>query len=273
MNLEFSEDQKFVQHTAREYLTEHAGLDDRLTTRENLQLTAGLRAMDPEHARSRIFELLIQFGIPDLADQLTDGFSTGQRKRVALARALLDDPEVLFLDEPTSGLDPAATREVTDLIASLAAERGRTIVLCTHVLAEAERLPARLVVLENGAVLADGHREELTAELFVDTSVTIEIASTHDATTALATAQSLTCVRRAEVAGTTLRLRVTKREAMPSVLSSLIRDGVDIYESRIEVPGLEQVYFEILRRSAAGGAQPTIDAEDTAQRSLVGIES
>ncbi len=253
-------------------LTEHAGLDDRLTTRENLQLTAGLRAMDAQIVPSRIEELLEQFGIADLADLLTDGFSTGQRKRVALARALLDDPEVLFLDEPTSGLDPAATREVTDLIAKLAAERGRTIVLCTHVLAEAERLPARIVVLEHGAVLADGSLDTLTSQLFVDLSVTIEVASATDAAIALGTAQSLRSVRRAEITGNTLRLRVAERDAMPDVLASLIRDGVDVYESRIEVPGLEQVYFEILRRSALSGVQLEIDPENTGPRPLVGIK-
>jgi ABC-2 type transport system ATP-binding protein len=254
-------------------LTEHAGLDDRLTTRENLQLTAGLRAMDAPRARSRIEELLGQFGILDLADVLTDGFSTGQRKRVALARALLDDPEVLFLDEPTSGLDPAATREVTDLIAMLAAERGRTIVLCTHVLAEAERLPARIVVLEHGAVLADGYRDSLTAELFVDVSVTIALATPDHADTALATANSLSCVRSAEAADDCLRLRVTERDAMPGVLRALIRDGVDICESRIEVPGLEQVYFEILRRSASSGSTLDIMPTDINPRTLVGIDS
>src|SRR5207237_945996 len=93
-------------------LTETAGLDDRLTARENLLATAGIRGMKRADANRRIDELLERFDMGSRADHRVQGFSTGQRKRVALARSLLHDPEVLFLDEPTSGLDPEATRGV-----------------------------------------------------------------------------------------------------------------------------------------------------------------
>ena len=99
----------------------------------------------------------------DRANDKVQGFSTGQRKRLALARALLHDPEVLFLDEPTSGLDPAATRDVIDLIGSLAAEHGRTVVLCTHFLGEAGRLAHRMAVLHHGQLHAFGRPDELAA--------------------------------------------------------------------------------------------------------------
>ena len=110
-------------------------------------------------------ELLERFGMADRADDLTQGFSTGQRKRVALARALLHDPELLFLDEPTSGLDPAGTRDVIGLIRGLADE-GRTIVLATHFLGEAGRLATHMAVLHRGQLRAYGDPEELAAEYF-----------------------------------------------------------------------------------------------------------
>ena len=122
-------------------LTEHAGLDERLTARENLELTgADARASTARGRRgARRAARALRHGRPG---RLTvQGTSTGQRKRLALARALLHDPEVLFLDEPTSGLDPAATRDVIDLIGALATEHGRTVVLCTHFLGEAGGWP------------------------------------------------------------------------------------------------------------------------------------
>jgi len=87
-------------------LTENAGLDERLTARENLLFAARVRGFEGTAAERRIDELLGRFGMMDRADDQVQGFSTGQRKRLALGRALLHDPEVLFLDEPTSGLDP-----------------------------------------------------------------------------------------------------------------------------------------------------------------------
>ena len=147
-------------------LTEHAGLDERLTARENLVLTARMRGLDRAWVERRTAELLERFGMADRADVLVQGISTGQRKRLALARALLHDPDVLFLDEPTSGLDPAATRDVIELIGALATEHGRTVVLCTHFLGEAGRLADRMAVLHLGVLHAFGRPEEIAAELW-----------------------------------------------------------------------------------------------------------
>src|SRR5690606_305740 len=91
-------------------------------------------------------------------------FSTGMRQRLSLARVLLPDPSVLLLDEPTSALDPVAARQVRDLLARLAREEHRTVVLCTHDLPEAEQLCDRVVVLEHGRVVADGSPAALAAE-------------------------------------------------------------------------------------------------------------
>ena len=227
-------------------LTESAGLDDRLTTRENLQFTARLRGFAPDAARRRVDELLERFGMIERADDLTQGFSTGQRKRVALARALLHDPEILFLDEPTSGLDPAGTRDVIDLIQSLAGE-GRTIVLATHFLGEAGRLADRMAVLHRGSLQAFGRPDDLAAEIWQGTATTVELDRSADAGTV---------ARIAAIPGTTevvgspegLQLRVQDREVVPRVVAALVASGQAVYEVSFRPPTLEDVYFAIEAR-------------------------
>ena len=119
--------------------------------------------------------MLDQFAMADLADARVHGFSTGERKRVALARSLLHDPEILFLDEPTSGLDPSATREVIGLIARLASEEGRTVVLCTHFLGEAGRLADRMAVLHRGRLVVFGRPEAIAADLWPGLDVDVDL--------------------------------------------------------------------------------------------------
>ena len=161
-------------------LTENAGLDDRLTARENLVFTARIRGMARDEAEHRAAEVLERFGMTERADVRVHGFSTGQRKRVALARALLHDPEILFLDEPTSGLDPTATRDVVDLIARLASEEGRTVVLCTHFLGEAGRLADRMAVLHRGRLVVFGRPDEIAADLWPGLDVDLDLGGPAD---------------------------------------------------------------------------------------------
>ncbi len=163
-------------------LTENAGLDDRLTVRENLEFSACVRGIPRAVAARRTVELCEQFGLADRLDQRTAGFSTGQRKRLALARALIHEPQVLFLDEPTSGLDPSATRDVVGLIGSLAVDHGRTIVLCTHFLGEAGRLADRVAVLDRGRLHAFGRPDELAARLWQGVTVDLDLGGPCDPT-------------------------------------------------------------------------------------------
>jgi ABC-2 type transport system ATP-binding protein len=238
-------------------LTENAGLDDRLTTRENLEFTARVRGFSSDAATKRVNDLLERFGMADRADDLTQGFSTGQRKRVALARALLHDPEVLFLDEPTSGLDPAGTRDVIELINSLSSE-GRTIVLATHFLGEAGRLADRMAVLHRGHLRAFGRPDELAAEIWQGIGARIDIGAPADTST-LAVLVAVPGVTEAEAAPDGARFRVAEREVLPRVVAAVVAHGVPVYEVASSTPNLEDVYFAIEARILAehGGAEVT----------------
>ncbi len=231
-------------------LTENAGLDDRLTARENLEMTARIRREPAVATNRRIGELLERFAMTDRADVLVQGFSTGQRKRLALARALLHDPEVLFLDEPTSGLDPAATREVVDLIAALADDHGRTVVLCTHFLGEAGRLAHRVAMLHLGRLRAFGAPAALAAQLLPGLPATVELSGPADEVIVAAT-RATPGVLTAAAAPTGLRLSVTDREVLPRVVATLVAREIPVYAAVPHPPTLEDVYFEVQARVAA----------------------
>jgi ABC-2 type transport system ATP-binding protein len=229
-------------------LTENAGLDDRLTSRENLLYVARLRGYGKQESRRRVDELLERFGMASRRDDLTGGFSTGQRKRVALARALLHDPELLFLDEPTSGLDPAGTRDVISLIDELAAE-GRTVVLATHFLGEAGRLADRMAVLHHGRLRAFGAPRELAAELWSGVGAELDLGGPADAAT-MARLSVVPGVRDVEAHGDGARLVLDDRDALPRAVVAAVEAGVPVYGAATRVPSLEDVYFAIERRIA-----------------------
>lgn len=225
-------------------LTENAGLDDRFSALQNLTITARLRGMDADDAKKRAMELLDRFGMVHRADVKVQGFSTGQRKRIALARALLHDPELLFLDEPTSGLDPAATRDVVDLIGSLATERGRTVLLCTHFLGEAGKLANRMAVLFHGRLHAFGTPSDLAATLWSGAEVRLDLGGTVDQTTMTALADLEPVTHVVPIArGVLVRLR--QRSDIPSVVAACVHLGETVYGVDPRNPSLEDVYFEI----------------------------
>jgi ABC-2 type transport system ATP-binding protein len=229
-------------------LTENAGLDDRLTARENLEFVAHVRGIGRKEATARVDELLARFGLTERRDRPVQGASTGQRRRLALARALVHDPEVLFLDEPTSGLDPAATRDVLALIGELASRRGRTVVLCTHELAEAGSLADRVAILQRGRLLAFGRPTELAAALWPGLRVAFDLG--HPLAEQLVqllavTPGVLSCV--ADPAGASLR--VERRDVIPHIVRALVDRGVAVYGAVPQPESLEEIYFAIEARA------------------------
>ena len=127
---------------------EHQNLYERLSGRENLLFFAALVQASP----GRVDELLEQFGLHDRARDAVNKYSRGMKQRLLLARAMLDDPPILFLDEPTSGLDPHIAQEVHDLIRRLRDE-GKTILLATHYMEEASKLCQRVAILNRGKII------------------------------------------------------------------------------------------------------------------------
>ncbi len=157
-------------------VTDTPGLHDQMTPAAYLDFFGQMYGVPAPARRSRIADLLSMFDLQQVATRRMAGFSRGMQQKVAIARALLHDPSVLFLDEPTAGLDPLATRMVRDLIVSLK-HSSRTIVLCTHDLDEADRLADTVAIMRRGQVVAFDAPRALRAAASGGTRVIIQLAA------------------------------------------------------------------------------------------------
>lgn len=138
----------------------------RLTGRQNLKFFASLHNYYSDNARKRVDELLNTVGLKDRADDKFLSYSTGMKQRMAIARGLLNDPEVVFMDEPTKGLDPRRAQDLRGFVKEqIVKEQGKTIFLSTHHLGEAEQLCNRIAIIDEGEIRVIGSPEELKSAL------------------------------------------------------------------------------------------------------------
>jgi ABC-2 type transport system ATP-binding protein len=145
------------------YLPEESYLYPHLTPLETLTFYARLFRLPADEARTRIDQLLDMIGLSHARHRPVGEFSKGMARRIGLAQALLNDPDLVILDEPTAGLDPQGTRQVKDLILALAA-RGKTVLLTSHLLADVEDVCQQVAILFNGRILAHGTLDSLLAQ-------------------------------------------------------------------------------------------------------------
>ena len=136
------------------------GLYTRLTARENIAYYGDLHGMAKDALKERIEELTKTLGMADFIDRRTEGFSQGQRVKVAIARAMVHRPQTVLMDEPSNGLDVMSTRALREYIRSLKAD-GHSVVLSTHIMQEVAALCDRIVIIAKGEVAANGTAAEL----------------------------------------------------------------------------------------------------------------
>jgi ABC-2 type transport system ATP-binding protein len=239
-------------------MPETPGLYLKLSVHENLEFFAGLYGLPRSDVARRIEEALGAVGLADRAGDLAGSLSKGLRQRLALARALLPQPQVLFLDEPTSGLDPAASHDVRELIAGLR-QSGRTVFLTTHRLDEAERLCDRVAIL-NTRLRSIGRPDELRRSLF---SRALEVTVAKPLPDPGSLFQAIPGVQGWHVDGTSdaghpggvdgaaYALDVTDvAQVAPAVARSLVAAGSDIVRLAEVEHSLEDVYLELLEQEA-----------------------
>jgi sodium transport system ATP-binding protein len=136
------------------------GLYARLTARENIRYYGELHGMKRRDIAHRIDELIETLDMSDFIDRRTEGFSQGQRVKVAIARAMIHEPQTVLMDEPSNGLDVMSTRALRDYVRSLRSN-GHSVVLSTHIMQEVAALCDHIVIIAKGEVAADGTAEEL----------------------------------------------------------------------------------------------------------------
>lgn len=228
-------------------MPEAPGLYRRLTVLENLEFFARLYGLTDRQARMK--EALDVVNLADRAQDVCGSLSKGLRQRVALARTLLNDPEIMFLDEPTSGLDPVAAHEVHGLINTLR-QRGVTVFITTHRLDEAERLCDRVAIM-NTRLRTIGRPEELRHTLFNRSIAVTTAAPLGDPDQVFAGLPAVESWRAAEppVAGGTAGyvLAVSDpAQAAPELVRALVAAGADVLSITESRHSLEDVYLELV---------------------------
>ena len=224
------------------------GLDPEATGRENLEMQAEIYGLVGRARRERVEQLLDRHGLADAAGRLAKTYSGGMQRRLDVALGLVHRPQVLFLDEPTTGLDPEARVELWLEIERLAREEEMTILLTTHYLEEADRLAARLAIIDRGRLVAEGTPDQLKSELRGDTVQVelVESANGH-ATAALS---GVSGVSEVTVEGHLLRARAADgATAVPRLISALEGGGLRVASATVARPSLDDVYLRHAGRS------------------------
>ena len=223
-------------------LLEHHGLYERLSAFDNLLFYARIARMSRSDAKARVRELLEQFDLWDRRDDPAGNWSRGMKQKLAIARALLNRPQLVFLDEPTAGLDPIAAAALRDDLASLSQHTGTSIFLTTHNLAEAERLCGFIGVVRKGKLVAFGHPDELRQTRSGEQIEIIgrKMDAAHQALTQLPGVQGIT-TRNGR-----LIVSMARGGSAAAVVRALVNNGAEVEEVRRDAASLEDVFLSLL---------------------------
>lgn len=224
-------------------LLEHSGLYERLSAEDNLQFYGRVARMETKERQARIQQLLTHMGLWDRRKETVATWSRGMKQKLAIARALMHRPRLIFLDEPTAGLDPVAAAALREDLAQLAVDDRATIFLTTHNLTDAEKLCEQVAVIRAGRLLAVGSPEQLRSR---GGSVTAEIRA-QNITPALISqvkARPEVVDMRPEKDYFVVELR-NGAELTP-IVTQLVMGGAQIEEARKTKASLEEIFLDLV---------------------------
>ncbi len=229
------------EHTGA--LLEHTGLYERLSAEDNLEFYARVAHLPAGQRRARIQELLTHFGLWERRKETAGTWSRGMKQKLAIARALINSPRLIFLDEPTAGLDPVAAAALRDDLASLASDHRVTIFLTTHNLTDAEKLCEQVAVIRNGRLLATGAPGELRGQK--DTTQT-EIHGSGFTTDLLAQVRARGEVASLRTENNHLILDLRRGAQIAPVITQLIMGGAQVEEVCKSKASLEEIFLDLV---------------------------
>ena len=225
-------------------LLEHAGLYERLSASDNLEFYARVWRMPPGERSARIRELLERFGLWERRREQVGKWSRGMKQKLAIARAVLHRPPLVFLDEPTAGLDPGASAALRADLAALAEREGTTIFLTTHNLSEAERLCAQIGVIRKGRLVAVGHPGALRRQA---AGLRVEVRGSGFSATLVDELRARPEIAEVTQLGGTLLLDLAHDASMAPVVTRLVASGAQVEEVRKQEATLEDAYLALMR--------------------------
>ena len=222
-------------------LTESPGMYEKLSAKYNLQIFGSM--YDVPNLDKQVERYLRLVGLWDRRDDPVAGFSKGMKQKLAICRALLHEPPLIFLDEPTSALDPEASLMVREFIEELKS-KGRTIFLTTHNLDEAERLCDRVAIFKSHLLIVDAVENLRQATFGTQVDITLRHASDDHVRCIEQLPQGLEVARKANV----LRVRVSNPdEDNPAIICALVALGAQVVSVEMVDHSLEKIYLELLQ--------------------------
>ena len=240
---------------------QEAALDPLLTGRDHLRLQATLQSVRKDQRRARADDLLERVGLADAGDRKVSGYSSGMKRRLDLALALIHQPRILFLDEPTTGLDPQSRTALWEEVARLRREERVTVFLTTQYLEEADVLADRVGIIDQGKIVAEGTPAELKAEIGRPSVHAIP----HRDEDRPKIAEFLS--QFGEPLATTRDVAVRLRDGLglTDIVRAVDANGVDVVDLELRAPSLDDVFLAKTGRTLEGATEEA-EAEQQQKR-------
>jgi ABC-2 type transport system ATP-binding protein len=237
-------------------LSENPSLYERLTARLNLEFFAKLYDVPKDQISTRIEFLGDLFDLKTRLDERVGTFSKGMKQKLAIARALIHDPPILFLDEPTSALSPEASKVIRDLLVDLAKDRSRTICICTHNLFDAERLCDRVAIIRKGKILTTGTPNEISNKFSGPPTIRIHLKSLSEVIfQSIENLEQVVSIEKDPIKNN-LFIKVNDHEIdTPIIVHEIAKLKGDILEIEPIHASLEEAYLKLIEEDSLNDSQ------------------